>query len=90
MRPTSYDQRRIDDEYCKDRMREAEIARLALEAKSSRAQHVVPYAVRAAYLAQTLHHALARFGTTLGRSLRAGRQDIRRVVYWVTHLPRHT
>lgn len=90
MRPTSYDQRRIDDEYCKDRMREAEIARLALAAKSSRAQHMAPYTVRAAYLAKAFAHALAQLATALGRALKAGRDDVRRIIYWVTHFPRHT
>lgn len=90
MRPISYDQKQIDDEYCKDRVREADLARMALAAKGDYTPHTSASIARMARLGAAMSHALAGYTKLAARMVKAGRQDMRRAIYWATHLPRHT
>ncbi|MCC7206151.1 MAG: hypothetical protein IT323_02530 [Anaerolineae bacterium] len=90
MRPTSYDQRQIDDEYCKDRVREAEMARLALEAAEPHEPRRTAQSAWVMRFASASQHVLVPSAKMLRRAWKAGREDVRRLIYWATHRPRHT
>jgi hypothetical protein len=90
MRPTSYDQRQIDDEYSKDRMREAELARLALEARVTPTGSRIVSAAWTVHLLGRLGHLLASVGKTIGALTRAARDEVRHWVQGATYRPRHT